>query len=51
MNESSCGKIQRSLTLPQNADCSNAQASMNNGVLTVTMPKIEISKLKKLTIH
>lgn len=39
--ETSFGKFQRSFTLPSDIDSENITASTNNGVLEVTVPKLE----------
>jgi len=38
--ERSYGSVQRSIRLPKNADLDGAQTHFNNGVLTVTFPKL-----------
>jgi HSP20 family protein len=40
------GKVKRTLRLPSNADANNARAKFNNGVLDLTMPKIEGTSIK-----
>lgn len=45
--ETSFGKFQRSFTLPSNVDSENINASTNNGVLEVTIPKIEKKEDRK----
>jgi len=42
--ECSYGKFSRSFSIPENADINNIQAKMDNGVLKVTISKIEPSK-------
>jgi HSP20 family protein len=42
-NERKSGAFSRSFALPEQVDGSETSASFKNGVLTVTMPKIEIS--------
>jgi HSP20 family protein len=39
--ERSYGSVQRRIQLPKNADMDNANTRFNNGVLTVTFPKLE----------
>ncbi|KAJ6927592.1 18.1 kDa class I heat shock protein-like [Populus alba x Populus x berolinensis] len=39
-----CGKFLRRFRLPENAKMDKVKASMENGVLTVTVPKEEIKK-------
>lgn len=45
--ETSFGKFSRSFTLPKDVDAENITASTNNGVLEVTVPKLEKSKDSK----
>ncbi|MBF3906091.1 Hsp26/alpha crystallin family protein [Burkholderia pseudomallei] len=42
--ERSSGKFMRSFRLPENAKVDKVKASMENGVLTVTVPKVEVKK-------
>ncbi|XP_052178097.1 18.5 kDa class I heat shock protein [Diospyros lotus] len=42
--ERSSGKFMRRFRLPENAKIDEVKASMENGVLTVTIPKVEIKK-------
>ncbi|PON55733.1 Small heat shock protein HSP [Trema orientale] len=42
--ERSSGKFQRRFRLPENAKMDKIMASMENGVLTVTVPKAEVKK-------
>ena len=44
------GKFQRAFTLPDNVDTSNIDASYNEGVLEVTVPKTEETQTKKIEI-
>ena len=41
------GKFSRSFTLPDNADIENIEASSDNGVLEVTIPKLKDENSKK----
>ncbi|KAK7400614.1 hypothetical protein VNO78_11832 [Psophocarpus tetragonolobus] len=43
--ERSSGKFMRKFRLPENAKVNQVKASMENGVLTVTIPKQEVKKL------
>ena len=42
--ERSSGKFSRSFRLPENVKMDQIKASMENGVLTVTVPKLEVKK-------
>nr|XP_043632744.1 18.5 kDa class I heat shock protein-like [Erigeron canadensis] len=42
--ERSSGKFMRRFKLPENAKVDEVKAAMENGVLTVTVPKIEVKK-------
>ena len=42
--ERSSGKFVRRFRLPENAKVNEVKASMENGVLTVTVPKEEVKK-------
>ena len=42
--ERSSGKFMRRFRLPENAKVNEVKASMENGVLTVTVPKEEVKK-------
>ena len=43
ISERKSGRFQRSLSLPSNADCSNTRAYYFNGILHLTIPKLENS--------
>jgi HSP20 family protein len=49
--ERSMQKFMRSFTLPSDVDEAAAQAKMENGVLTLTLPKKQGSAAKKLTVQ
>lgn len=53
MMERTYGAFQRSIVLPDEADSDKANATFENGVLTVTIPKTEKAKeaVKKIAIH
>ncbi len=44
------GPFSRSIILPEEIDADNAKASMKNGILTLRLPKISRSKIKKVKI-
>ncbi|KAI3748786.1 hypothetical protein L6452_12127 [Arctium lappa] len=50
--ERSSGKFMRRFSLPENAKVDQVKAAMENGVLTVTVPKMEVKKadLKSIQI-
>lgn len=44
------GPFSRSIILPEDVDSSSAKASMRNGLLTIRLPKLEKSRIKKIKI-
>ncbi len=44
------GSFSRSLALPQTVDENRIEANYENGVLEVTVPKVEIAKPKKISV-
>jgi HSP20 family protein len=44
------GKFERSFALPENTDTEKIKADLNNGVLSLTIPKGEKAKAKKIEI-
>jgi HSP20 family protein len=50
LRERRTGKFRRSLRLPDSVDADQAEPKYENGVLTVTFPKIEAKKAKRLEI-
>jgi HSP20 family protein len=44
------GRFQRSITLPVRVDASKVQASYQDGILTVTLPKAEEAKPKRIDV-
>ena len=49
--ERSHGKFQRSFSLPATADCAKVEAHLENGVLTVAIPKAETAKPRSIEIQ
>ena len=47
------GKHSRSVALPQNCDASKVHAKMENGVLTITMPKVQLkpTNVRRIAIN
>jgi HSP20 family protein len=50
-NELGFGDVARTVTLPVTIDASNVDAAIENGILTVTVPKAEKAKPKKITVR
>ena len=48
--ESHSGAFQRSFSLPADVKADKAEAEMKNGVLTITVPKVEPKNAKKIAI-
>ncbi len=48
--EREAGKFSRLINLPQEIDASKVEASMKNGILTVTIPKSEAVKPRQITV-
>lgn len=49
--ESHTGTFTRSFNLPADVKADSAQAEMKNGVLSITIPKVEPKKAKKISIR
>ena len=49
--EREAGKFSRLINLPGTVDVNKVEASMENGVLKVTIPKSEISKPRQITVQ
>ena len=45
------GKFARSLALPFEVDSAEVEASFKNGILSITLPRIEAHQPKKIAIH
>jgi HSP20 family protein len=50
LQETWSGRFQRSFTLPLEVDANKAEASFENGVLTLTLPKSEATKPRKIQV-
>ena len=50
IRERRSGKFRRVLRLPNSVDADGAETSYEHGVLTVTLPKIEAKKAKRLEV-
>lgn len=44
------GKFERMITLPENIETSKIEATLDNGVLTMVVPKVEAAKRQKIKI-
>jgi HSP20 family protein len=49
--ERGCGEFNRTLTLPYNIEQEHIHATFKNGVLTITLPRKEEEKPKKITVQ
>ena len=50
--ESSFGSFQRSFTMPDNIDIENIHAEDSDGVLDITLPKIDsVKEMKTINVH
>jgi len=49
--EREAGKFSRLISLSKKVDVNRVEASMENGVLKVTIPKSEASKPRQITVH
>ena len=50
LRERHYSSFSRSMTLPASVDSSKANAEFENGILTLTLPKIEEEKPKRITV-
>ncbi len=48
--EREAGKFSRSINLPGDIDTNGVEASLENGILTVTIPKAEIAKPRQIAV-
>lgn len=51
LRERRFGQFQRSISLPTAIDADNIDASYNNGVLTLTLPKAEETKPRRIMVN
>ena len=51
LQERRYGTFYRSLRLPDSVDANNAESTYENGVLTITFPKVEAKKAKDLKVN
>lgn len=51
LTERRWGKFSRSFVLPREVDADNIQANFENGVLTVTIPKSERARPRRIEVH
>ena len=49
--ERNYGQFQRSFSLPSSADATKVKANLENGVLTITLPKAEQAKAREIPIQ
>ena len=50
VRERRSGSFSRSLRLPESVDADQAKPNFDNGLLTITLPKVESKKAKHLTV-
>lgn len=48
--ETTSGNFRREITLPTDVDASKVEAKCNNGVLSITLPKAQVSKAVKVQV-
>jgi HSP20 family protein len=48
--EREAGVFRRTITLPSDIDANRVEANYTNGILTVTLPKAELSKPKQISV-
>jgi HSP20 family protein len=51
VRERSYGRFSRRLTLPRGIDVDNIDSELNNGVLTLTLPKTEIAQRRRIEVR
>jgi HSP20 family protein len=45
------GEFHRAIELPAEVQCDKASASFKNGVLTITLPKSDASRVRSIPVH
>ena len=50
-HERTYGAFERTFTLPATVDAANIKAQYENGVLTVTLPKVEKAKPRQIQVE
>lgn len=45
------GPFSRTVILPEDVDADNSKATMKNGILTIKMPKLSKSRIKKVRVN
>jgi len=50
IRERRLGKISRAFSMPEDIDPAKVQATMSNGVLTVTLEKVEVEPPRRITV-
>ena len=48
--ERGAGEFARMITLPADVNADKVEATLNNGVLTIVLPKAEAAKMRKITV-
>lgn len=51
LRERTYGRFSRRLTLPRGIDVDNIDSELNNGVLTLTLPKTEVAQRRRIDIR
>ena len=50
LRERRSGKFRRALKLPETVDADKAESTYADGVITITLPKTEVRKARRLTV-
>lgn len=50
LNEVSYGSFMRTIPLPENVDAENVEANFNDGLLEIVVPKMALTKAKRVSI-